>query len=44
MKKITFQSITKEGIQSLGSTIVKMAEEEQLQAHANAVKVRLNKC
>jgi histidinol dehydrogenase len=44
MKKITFQSITKEGIQSLGPTIVKMAEEEQLQAHANAVKVRLNKC
>lgn len=40
-KKISFQSITKEGIQSLGKTIVTMAEGEQLQAHANAVKVRL---
>lgn len=42
-KKISFQSITKEGIQSLGKTIITMAEGEQLQAHANAVKVRLEK-
>ncbi|HLO55577.1 MAG TPA: histidinol dehydrogenase [Saprospiraceae bacterium] len=42
-KKISFQSITKEGIQSLGKTIITMAEGEQLQAHANAVKVRLAK-
>jgi histidinol dehydrogenase len=40
-KKISFQSITKEGIHSLGKTIITMAEGEQLQAHANAVKVRL---
>jgi len=40
-KKITFQTITKEGIIQLGSTIIIMAEGEQLQAHANAVKVRL---
>jgi histidinol dehydrogenase len=40
-KKISFQSITKDGIQSLGKTIITMAEGEQLQAHANAVKVRL---
>ncbi len=43
IKKISFQSITKEGIQSLGKTIITMAEGEQLQAHANAVKVRLAK-
>ncbi len=41
-KKITFQTISKEGIQSLGKTIIDMAEGEQLQAHANAVKVRIN--
>lgn len=42
-KKISFQSITKEGIGLLGKTIITMAEGEQLQAHANAVKVRLEK-
>jgi histidinol dehydrogenase len=42
MKKITFQSISKEGLKALGPTIIKMAEEEQLQAHANAVSIRLN--
>jgi len=41
-KKVTFQSITKEGIENLGQTIITMAEGEALQAHANAVKVRLN--
>ena len=40
-RKVTFQSITKKGIQELGDTIITMAENEQLQAHANAVKVRL---
>ena len=42
-KKISFQFITKEGIQSLGKAIISMAEGEDLQAHANAVKVRLEK-
>ncbi len=41
-KKVTFQSITKQGIENLGQTIITMAEGEALQAHANAVKVRLN--
>jgi histidinol dehydrogenase len=41
-KKITFQNITKQGIVSLGPTIITMAEGEELQGHANAVKVRLN--
>ena len=41
-RKITFQSITRKGIQDLGNTIITMAENESLQAHANAVKVRLS--
>jgi len=40
-KKITFQSINKDGLKVLGKTIISMAEGEQLQAHANAVKIRL---
>lgn len=43
VKKITFQKISKEGINALGKTIVTMAEAEQLQAHANAVSIRMNK-
>ena len=42
-KKITLQSISKEGLTQLGDTIITMAEAESLQAHANAVKVRLNR-
>ena len=42
MKKITFQKISKKGLQNLGKTIISMAEAEQLQAHANAVSIRLN--
>lgn len=41
IKKITFQEITKEGINNLGSTIEVMAENEQLFAHKNAVTLRL---
>jgi histidinol dehydrogenase len=40
-KKITLQSISKVGLSHLGNTIIDMAEAESLQAHANAVKVRL---
>lgn len=42
VKKITFQKISKEGINALGKTIVTMAEAEQLQAHSNAVSIRMN--
>ena len=42
VKKITFQKISEEGISALGKTIVTMAEAEQLQAHANAVSIRMN--
>ncbi|HEV7231085.1 MAG TPA: histidinol dehydrogenase [Bacteroidia bacterium] len=41
VKKITFQSITKEGIQNLGRAIELMAEAEGLEGHRNAVSVRL---
>lgn len=41
VKKITIQHISQEGIQTLGNTIIEMAEAESLKAHANAVRVRL---
>lgn len=41
IRKITFQEITREGIRSLGPTIQVMAENEHLDAHKNAVTVRL---
>ena len=41
-KKITLQSISKQGLEQLGKTIIDMAEAESLQAHANAVKIRLS--
>ncbi len=43
MKKITFQKITKEGIKNIGPAIEKMAATEQLEAHKNAVTLRLKK-
>jgi len=43
VKKITFQKITAQGIQNLGPTIEIMARAEQLEAHRNAVSVRLKK-
>jgi histidinol dehydrogenase len=41
LKKITIQEISYDGLQSLGKTIITMAEGESLMAHANSVKVRL---
>lgn len=41
VKKITFQRISKQGIQNLGKTIEIMAENEELFAHKNAVTLRL---
>ncbi len=40
-KSITFQKITREGILNIGKTIELMAEAEGLQAHKNAVTLRL---
>ena len=40
-RKMTLQELTPEGLRGLSATIVTMAEAEGLQAHANAVKIRL---
>ena len=42
IRKITFQEIQAEGIQAIGPAIEEMAASEQLEAHKNAVTVRLN--
>jgi histidinol dehydrogenase len=42
VKKITMQKLSQLGLQSIANTVVLMAEAEGLDAHANAVKVRLN--
>jgi histidinol dehydrogenase len=41
LKAITFQKITPKGLQTIGNTIEIMAEAEGLQAHKNAVTIRL---
>uniref|UniRef100_UPI0040286C27 histidinol dehydrogenase n=1 Tax=Segatella hominis TaxID=2518605 RepID=UPI0040286C27 len=41
-RKITFQHLTDEGIRSIGNAVVVMAENEQLEAHANAMRVRVD--
>ena len=42
LKKITFQEISKEGLKNIGPAIEIMAAAEQLEAHKNAVTLRLN--
>ena len=41
MHAITYQELTQAGLNALSSTIIRMAEAEGLDAHANAVKVRV---
>ena len=41
-KSITFQKISKEGIKNMGKAVELMAEAEGLQAHKNAITLRLN--
>ncbi|MCR5351524.1 MAG: histidinol dehydrogenase [Bacteroidales bacterium] len=40
-RKMTLQELSPEGLRTLADTIVTMAEAEGLQAHADAVKIRL---
>ncbi len=40
-RKLTFQHLTEDGIRSIGKTVVCMAENEQLEAHANAMRLRI---
>jgi len=41
VKKITYQKISKEGLEKLGPVIETMAAAEHLDAHKNAVALRL---
>lgn len=43
VKKITCQQLTKEGLQNIGNTVMTMAAAEGLDAHKNAVAIRLKK-
>jgi len=43
VKKITFQTITPQGLKKLGPAVERMAHAEKLDGHKNAVTVRLNK-
>lgn len=40
VKKITFQELTREGLEGIANTVVLMAEAEGLEAHAQAVRIR----
>ena len=42
LKKMTYQKITPEGLKTLGPVVEVMAANEQLDAHKNAVTIRLN--
>lgn len=43
-RKITFQKIDKEGLKELGPHVERMAAAEELDAHKNAITVRLKEC
>ncbi len=40
-RKVTFQHLTQDGIRTIGPAVVCMAENEQLEAHANAMRLRV---
>lgn len=40
-KNISYQTISQKGIKAIAKTVIKLAESEGLEAHANAVKVRI---
>ena len=42
MKTITFQKISKKGLINISKTVEVMAEAEGLQAHKNAITIRIN--
>ena len=41
-RKVTFQHLTEEGVRQIGHAVELMAEAEQLDAHKNAMTVRIN--
>ena len=42
VKKISYQEITKQGLENIGKTVIQMATAEGLDAHKRAVEIRLN--
>lgn len=42
VKKITYQKLTQQGLYNISDTVIQMAEAEGLDAHANAVRVRMS--
>ncbi|KAF9356266.1 trifunctional histidinol dehydrogenase [Mortierella sp. AD094] len=42
LKHITSQQLTREGLDAIGDTVMRLAEIEGLEAHRNAVAVRIN--
>ena len=43
LKKITFQHLSIQGLRNIGNTVEVLAEAEGLQAHKNAITIRLEK-
>lgn len=43
IRKVTFQQLTEEGLSNISNAVILMAENEGLNAHANTVKVRLER-
>ena len=41
IRKVTFQHLTADGVRSIGKAVVCMAENELLEAHANAMRQRM---
>lgn len=41
-RKVTFQQLFAEGVRSIGRSVVVMAQSEQLEGHANAMRKRMN--
>jgi histidinol dehydrogenase len=41
VKKITFQQLTERGLVNIGKAVMEMANAESLDAHGNAVAIRL---
>lgn len=42
VKKITFQQLTERGLNNIAQTVIEMSSAEGLQAHGNAVAIRIN--
>jgi histidinol dehydrogenase len=43
MKSVSFQKVSQGGLNRIAQTVIELAETEKLDAHANAVKIRIKK-